>query len=130
MDQNIKSRLSEALENIPEIDFAFLFGSAVTGELCRSSDIDIAVYLNQDLTLDLISKIVSEVEKISGHTCDLSILNQSTEIFSFEVLKGELLFVRESKIELYAGFYSITCREYEDKMVWMKKQLAYRGYLK
>ena len=130
MNPDVKSRLSKALEKIPEIDFAFLFGSAATGKLRRSSDIDIAVYLNQDLTLDLISKIVSEVEKISGHTCDLSILNQSTEIFSFEVLKGELLFVQESKMEVYTYFYSITCREYEDKMIWMKKQLAYRGYLK
>ncbi len=31
-------------------------------------------------------------------------------------------------MEEYAYFYSLTCREYEDTIVWMQRQIAYRGY--
>jgi hypothetical protein len=50
------------------------------------------------------------------------------QILRFEALKGKLLFIRDDKMEEYAHFYSLTCREYEDTMAWMQRQLAYRGY--
>ena len=115
-------------DTIPEIDFALLFGSAQKGEVKESADIDIAIYLNTSTTIDLLSKIVKNVENYTKCRCDLSILNTATEILRFEALKGKLLFVRENKIDDYALFYSLTCREYEDKIFWMKKQLSYRGY--
>ncbi len=122
-------KLSAAIgQNINEIDFALLFGSSQKGEIKKSSDVDIGVYLNTAASMDLILKIVRQVENITNSQCDLSILNTASEILRFEALKGTLLFVRENKMELYAGFYSLTCREYEDKIIWMKKQLAYRGY--
>jgi len=31
-------------------------------------------------------------------------------------------------MDAYAAWYSLTCREYEDAIAWMKKQLIYRGY--
>ena len=34
----------------------------------------------------------------------------------------------DNKIEEYADFYSLTCREYEDTMAWMQRQMVYRGY--
>ncbi len=84
--------------------------------------------MNTPETLDLITKIIKAVEAHTEYDCDLSILNSASEILRFEALKGELFFARESKLELFAEFYSITCREYEDKMFWMKRQLFYRGY--
>ena len=71
------------------------------------------------------------IEKVENYThcrCDVSILNTVSEILRFEALKGKLLFARKNKIDDYALFYSLTCREYEDKIIWMKKQLSYRGY--
>jgi len=121
-------KLSKILEQIIEIDFAFIFGSAQKGKLKDSSDIDIGVYLNTNITNDLLLKIVEKVENHTHSRCDVCILNTASEILRFEVLKGKLLFARENKIDDYALFYSLTCREYEDKIIWMKKQLAYRGY--
>jgi len=41
--------LAQTLEqHVPEIDFALLFGSAKTGSVKASSDIDIGVFLTQD----------------------------------------------------------------------------------
>lgn len=122
-------KLASALQkNIPEIDFALIFGSAAGGALKKSSDIDVGVYLNTPATEDLILEIVETVESIMHAECDLSILNDASEILRFEALKGRLLFVREDRMQEYASFYSITCREYEDAVIWMKKQLACRGY--
>ena len=121
-------KLSKILEQIIEIDFAFIFGSAQKGELKDSSDIDIGVYLNTPITTDLLLKIVEKVENHTHRRCDVCILNSASEILRFEALKGKLLFARENKIDDYALFYSLTCREYEDKIIWMKRQLAYRGY--
>ena len=121
-------KLSKILEQIVEIDFALIFGSAQKGEVTGFSDIDIAVYLNTSITTDILLKIVEKVENHTHCRCDVCILNSASEILRFEALKGKLLFVRENKIDDYALFYSLTCREYEDKITWMKKQLSYRGY--
>jgi hypothetical protein len=119
--------LSEELKTkIPEIDFAFLFGSYAKGTQRPDSDLDIAIYLNTDVSLDLISRSTSIIETTTGKRCDLCILNKASEILRFEVLKGKLMFVRERKIEEYVHFYSLTCREYEDQMTWMNKQLRLR----
>lgn len=115
-------------QGIPEIDFAFIFGSSSGGKVNITSDIDVAVYFNTEVTLDLILKVVRKVEETTQTRCDLSILNTASEILRFEALKGRLLFVRQNKINEYAAFYSLTCREYEDKFIWMKKQMVLRGY--
>lgn len=121
-------KLSKVLEQISEIDFALIFGSAQKGEVKDTSDIDIGVYLNTPLRTDLLSKMMETVENHTHARCDLCILNTASEMLRFEALKGELLFTRKTKIDDYARFYSLTCREYEDKIIWMKKQLSYRGY--
>jgi len=115
-------------QTVPEINFAFIFGSSSEGSIKKYSDVDIAVYLNTEITVELILKIITAVETITGANCDLNILNTASEILRFEVLKGKLLFVRNSSIDNYAKFYSLTCREYEDKMAWMNKQMTLRGY--
>lgn len=123
---SIKLLAEELKTKIPEIDFAFVFGSYANGTQRPDSDLDIAIYLNTEVSLDIISRSISIIETISGKRCDLCILNEVSEILRFEVLKGKLIFVREEKIEEYARFYSLTCREYEDQMAWMNKQLRLR----
>jgi predicted nucleotidyltransferase len=121
--------LVKNLKVISEIDFALLFGSAQSGVLGKKSDIDLGVYLNRPVTPELILLIVKSVENTVSADCDLTILNTASEILRFEALKGRVLFVRDNKIDEYAHFYSLTCREYEDTMAWMKRQKTYRGYV-
>lgn len=129
MKQFSVQTVAENLETIPEIDFALLFGSAQSGILGNDADIDIGVYLNTPVTPELILSIVKTVENTINAECDLTILNTASEILRFEALKGRVLFVRDDKIDRYATFYSLTCREYEDTIAWMQRQSAYRGYV-
>jgi len=130
-NDKIIKRLAKKLETgFPQIAFAYLFGSVAAGELSDHSDIDVAVFLKPAvLTPELIAGIVGAVEDVvSGHPCDLLILNDAGKLIAMEALKGKILFVRELSADDHAEFYSITCRMYEDQRAWMKKQLKYRGY--
>ena len=125
--------LGKSLESITFLDFAYLFGSSVDGVVKESADLDVAVYVNEDHTLSAgdISAIIGGIEdSVPGAAADLTMLNDAGVILRFEALKGKLLFVREEALDTYSGFYSLTCREYEDAVYWMKKQLEYRGYSK
>lgn len=117
-------------EGVPEIRFAYLFGSSVSGTYKTTSDIDIAVYLDEEVNkLDVVSRIISIAEEVlSQRLIDLIILNDAGVIIAMEVLKGRLLYIRNDSEGFHSGFYTLTCRKYEDHMIMMKKQLKYRGH--
>lgn len=99
--------------------------SATTGKVAEGSDLDLAFYLTEPLTLDFYTKVSAIVDKhVPGVRCDIGILNKADPVFRFEALKGKLLFARSR--ELYASFFSLTCREYESKMFDYAKQHKYR----
>ena len=125
------SRLAIEMEqHFPEVLFAYLFGSAKTGNIRSGGDVDLAVWISDtNLKMELIPAIIGLVEKhTDGAECDLTFLNDAGDQLAFEVLGGKKLFVKPEAIDLHAGFYSQICREYEDRLFWMKKQLQYRGY--
>ena len=120
----------ELKKQFPEVLFAYLFGSAQGGTVREGGDIDLALWISSDADkAKLIPDIVELVEKIiPGAPCDLVFLNDAGDQLAFSVLQGKILFIREEARERHASFYSQTCREYEDTVAWMKKQLQYRGY--
>ena len=120
----------ELRKQFPEVLFAYLFGSAQKGIVRPGGDIDIAVWVDENASrIDLIPKIAGVVEKCTGGVpCDLVFLNEAGDQLAFSVLQGKILFIRTEVRELHASFYSQTCRDYEDTIAWMKKQLQYRGY--
>ena len=120
--------LRNNLKKVKEIDFCFLFGSAKDGEINKDSDVDIAVYLNKKLDLDLLSKITTIIEDSTAGECDLTILNDSSAILAMEAIRGKLLFFKEDKKEEYIEFYVYTCRKYEDEIFELEQNLKYRGY--
>jgi predicted nucleotidyltransferase len=120
----------ELNETFPEILFAFLFGSSKDGIIKTGSDIDLAVYFEKGVSqTELIPRIIELSESlIQGPACDLTILNTAGPLVAHEALRGTELFIRAGALEIYASFYSLTCRLYEDQSWWRKKQLEYRGY--
>jgi predicted nucleotidyltransferase len=109
----------------PEVVFCLLMGSAKEGVVKEGSDLDLALYLNTDPTLDIYSKIANLVDQIVPNVrCDLGILNNTEPVYRFEALKGRLLFARDQ--EQYISFFSLTCREYESQMFDYEKQRQYR----
>jgi predicted nucleotidyltransferase len=127
---NIEKFAKSLEETFPEILFAFLFGSARKGKIHAGSDIDLAIYIKEtDEKAKLISHVLEFMEfSLPPADYDLAILNTAEPLLCFEALTGTLLFIREDAIDIYAGFYSLTCRLYEDQINRMKKQLEYRGY--
>jgi predicted nucleotidyltransferase len=124
-------RLASEMEHqFPDVLFAYLFGSAQSGTVRPGGDVDVAVWISDVARkMDLIPAVIGMVESYThGIPCDLVFLNDAGELLAFEVLQGRILFIRKEARELHAGFYSLTCREYEDKIAWMEKQLKYRGY--
>ena len=117
--------LSESLRKVvPEIAFAGVYGSSSDGKLSPGSDIDIAVYLKEK-NFSVVSRILEVLDSLyPGITTDLTILNDAGIILRFEVLKGKFFLINDWN--LYAWFYSLTCREYEDEISWRDQQLAYR----
>jgi predicted nucleotidyltransferase len=125
------AQLARHLEKkFPGICFAYIFGSAASGNLSPLSDIDIAIYLELHTDrIKLLPEIIGEVEKIfPGRETDIVLLNDAGELIAMEALKGKILFIREKMLDLHAEFYSLTCRLSEDRLAWMKRQLNYRGY--
>jgi len=125
------SRLAAELDQLfPEVLFAYLFGSAQTGTIRPGGDVDLAVWIRDtSLKMELIPALVGFVDThAGGAACDLVFLNDAGDQLAFEVLRGRRLFVRSEANDLHAGFYSQTCREIEDRLAWMEKQLQYRGY--
>jgi len=123
--------VANALQKFDAIAFAFIFGSSQDDIVKEGSDIDIAVYLiENEKSLDFRLQIVNELEKLipSFSNYDLVVLNQANSVLAMQAIQGKLLFVKNQHKELYADFYSLTCRQYEDDIFWMKKQLEYRGY--
>lgn len=129
MRLNIK-KIAEELEKIPNIDFAYIFGSSKDGFIKNGSDLDIAVYFSDNISVgyDKVAEILRKMENVTnGVQLDLCRLNTASETLRFEVLKGKCLFVRRGCMDKFSNFYSRTCREYEDYSFWAGKQLEYRG---
>jgi len=124
-------KLSNALNEIREVAFAYIFGSSQNGIIKDGSDIDIAVYLTKnendaDLRLIIIRALEGTIDSFNNF--DVVILNTASSILAMQALQGKLLFVKPEHDDLFAEFYSYTCRKYEYDSYWMKKQLEYRGY--
>lgn len=125
------NELTKALQKFEEIAFAYVFGSSKDEVVNEGSDIDIAVYLiKNEKELELRLQIIAELEKIipSFSNYDLVVLNSANSILAMQAIQGKLLFVNKDFEDVYASFYSQTCRQFEDDSFWMKKQLEYRGY--
>ncbi|MBE0536456.1 MAG: nucleotidyltransferase domain-containing protein [Phycisphaerae bacterium] len=109
----------------PEAVFAFLHGSARDGDIREGGDIDIALYLEGPTTLEILGRVIRAVEELApGVRCDCGVLNRADCVYRFEALKGRMLFCRDE--EKYAGFFSLTCREYEYQMADYERQHRYR----
>ncbi len=129
-DKQVKQIADRLMDAYPRVAFSYIFGSAAKDKMKDSSDVDLAVYLESVVDKPaLVAGIIGDVEDIlQNRSCDLVILNEADPLLAFEAISGRKLFVRQTAIDNHAAFYSLTCRLSEDQRVWMKKQLAYRGY--
>lgn len=75
-----------------KVQFAYVFGSAASKKTVNSSDIDIAVFLNETnktKRFDIRLKLISELEKNIDKKIDLVILNDIESLFFKYVIISE-----------------------------------------
>ena len=119
-------QLAEALKSsCPQAVFALLHGSAKDGDVNPGSDLDIALWLKGQPTLDVYQHAYDAIQSVvSGVEPDVGILNSAEPIYRYESLKGKLLFCRDR--DTYVEFFSQTCRQYEFQMADYQRQHRYR----
>ncbi len=100
------AKLQAALDDRPEVLFAYLFGSAASGITHGRSDVDVAVYISaasitgsdaNKMLHDLWIGIYGELVRILGRDdVDLVILNRTSPLLAERVARyGQLMFSRD-----------------------------------
>lgn len=106
-------KCKEILIEYDEIIFAYIFGSYVKNELRKDSDIDIAIYLANDMDTNTYLRIKMDLSEILKREVDLIILNDSTPLLKYEIYKNNILiFTRDKSLE--SKYKVRTLFEYND----------------
>jgi uncharacterized protein len=94
-------KIAETLKQMPNIQFAYAFGSRVKGTPHFGSDLDIALYFDKEPDLLEIGMMVNELEEASGLQVDLVKLNglhkKNPKLAHRVIDEGILLFSRDDK---------------------------------
>lgn len=111
--EKIREKIARVLENEPHVLFAYLFGSYARGTQTERSDMDIAVYLDNEPERDPLysSRLALQIEKSLDSTIsvDLRILNGSPVRFRHQVLiSGTLIHSKNERARITFEAYSIS----------------------
>lgn len=97
---DIDKKCRDTLIKYETIIFAYIFGSFVQNKLKPGSDIDIAIYLEEDLGADIYLEIKNTLSDDIKREVDLVILNEAPPLLKYEIYKNNLLlFTRNKTIE-------------------------------
>jgi len=101
---NLKKDLPPLLGKFQSVLSAYLFGSKVQGAVLSSSDVDIAVRIDNNLTseqaFDLRFQLIEELENHFGEKVDVVVLNSaSLKLIHQAIGKGEMIFARDPGVE-------------------------------
>ncbi|NLP31189.1 MAG: nucleotidyltransferase domain-containing protein, partial [Clostridiales bacterium] len=101
------------LMDYEDIIFAYIFGSYVQGRMRKDSDIDIAIYLKNDMDIQTYLDIKMQLSDSCRKEVDLVILNDATPFLKYQIYKNNiLLFSRDKSIE--TSYKVKTLFEYND----------------
>jgi len=125
MKQETKDKL-ESIFKRNQVSLAYLFGSKVSGNESKLSDIDFAVLFSDQVEpgeyLDNRLKITSEIEKYVEGEIDVSCLNNASVLLRHRAaIKGELIF--SSDDELRQDFETRVLQQYEDFKYYIDKNI-------
>jgi len=122
METGIETSVIRALRRIsrglPDLDGAYVYGSAVRGDRGPASDLDIAVLFAPDVDLRETWRLEDEVaallsRALPGESLDLRALNHAPLAFQHEVIvTGRLVFSRSDR--RIQGYESYVIRRWED----------------
>ncbi len=131
---DLQARLTRALKPRPEVLDAYLCGSQARGDAGALSDIDVAVFIDEDLAepgpygydAELITDLMTE---LGTNDIDVVLLNQAPPLLYHRVLRdGKLLVTRDLAATTTRAGYALS--RYLDFVPQMEKQAAARRYAK
>ena len=117
----IKEKITSICDTEQAIEAAYLFGSYSQEKEKKSSDLDVALLLNETKIHSFsLLNFITLLEKQLGCKADVVILNKADEVLKFEVRRqGILIFERSGK---YRKQFEIKSRKsYEDFLYLHKK---------
>ena len=129
---NIEDLIPKALtylQSVPEILFAYLFGSFGKGKQLPLSDVDIAVYLKeptvvQEKKMEILGALV---DILQTDEVDLVVLNSAALALRMRILESKKVVVDREPF-LRHRYESLTMREYFDFSI-LEKQILNRRFL-
>lgn len=116
---NLQRQIQKALEEKPEVELVYLYGSHATGKANPFSDVDIGVLLRQqvpreaylDQTLEL-GRLLAPIFRGMGEV-EVVVLNNAPPLLRYEAIRPHrLLFCRRKEIQV--DFEVQTLRRYFD----------------
>ena len=80
LSQSTIQRINAILSRYSQVDKAILYGSRAKGNYKNGSDIDLTLYGNADLSLNIIYRILDELDELLlPYTIDLSIFKDISD---------------------------------------------------
>ncbi len=125
----VLAKLQDFVSTRPEIVFAYLFGSYATGTAGRLSDVDVAIYIDQETNIEdsgygYKSEIISDLSSLLEVGVDVVILNHASTILKHQVImNGILIYSRANALR--RTFHEQTTRDYLDLKPLLKVQRDY-----
>ena len=90
--------MARVLDADPRIAYGLVFGSTARGHARAASDLDVAIGLAAHVELDplAIGRLVSDLERASGRTVDLVLLDEAPPALAYRAFRdGVVVFVRD-----------------------------------
>lgn len=111
--EGMLAKLKGYLLEVPNVQFAFVFGSNVKGKQRRDSDLDVAIFFNRPPEgLDLLH-YVNRLSDVSGKEVHLVVLNNASPLLRHQVVKyGIRLIIKDEA--LYNRFREKTITDYDE----------------
>ena len=110
---DIIKRTVDILIKYEDIIFAYIFGSYAKGNIRENSDMDIAIYLKNNVDTSVYLDMKMKLSENIKREVDLVILNSATPLLKYEIYKNNiLLFTHDKTIE--SKYKVKTLFEYND----------------
>ncbi|WP_097028619.1 type VII toxin-antitoxin system MntA family adenylyltransferase antitoxin [Clostridium peptidivorans] len=115
----------EKLINSYEIKLIYIFGSYAKGTNGKDSDLDIAIFLEDNYNaLDKLALIGEFIDIFKRNDIDLVILNNANSVLKHQVIKyGKLVYMENEDIKV--NFEVRVLKEYMDMEPFRRTQMKY-----
>jgi predicted nucleotidyltransferase len=98
--ENWRRELADCLSAVPEVRLAFLFDSEAKGAAHAHSDVDVAVYLREPHSRDIVTKLWNSLEDLLHRDLDLVVLNGAPPGIAWAAFQGKVLVKKDERLYL------------------------------